>query len=75
MACKGGCVGGPGRILPPEEGTSRVNAYSDEAASHIPPENPQVYSILARLSHETGTPALTGEGPIATLLARTLDGG
>ncbi len=72
MACKGGCVGGPGRILPPEEGARHVNAYSDKAASHIPAENPQVYAILARLSHETGTPALTGEGPIATLLARKL---
>ena len=73
MACKGGCVGGPGRILPPDEGTRHVNAYSETSTSHIPPENPQVYSILARLSHESGTPTLTGEGPIATLLARTLD--
>jgi iron only hydrogenase large subunit-like protein len=73
MACKGGCVGGPGRILPPEEGTRQVNDYSAAAASHIPAENPQVYAILARLSHEADIPTLTGEGPIATLLARKLD--
>ncbi len=74
MACKGGCVGGPGRILTPEEGTRQVNAYSNAAVSHVPAENPQVYAILARLSHEAGTPPLTGEGQIATLLARKLTG-
>ncbi len=74
MACKGGCVGGPGRILAPEEGTRQVNAYSDVAASQIPAENPQVYAILTRLSHEADTPPLTGEGPIATLLARKIEG-
>lgn len=74
MACKGGCVGGPGRILPPEEGARHINAYGDAAASHVPAENPQVYAILARLGLEAESPTLTGEGPIATLLARKLDG-
>ncbi len=72
MACKGGCVGGPGRILPPQEGTEHVNAYGDAAASQTPVENPQVYSLLARLGHEAEIPAMTGEGPIAVLLARKL---
>lgn len=72
MACKGGCVGGPGRIIAPEEGTAHVNGYGDAAASHSPVENPQVYAILARLGFEAETPPLTGEGPIATLLARQL---
>lgn len=72
MACKGGCVGGPGRILPPEEGTARVNEYGNTAASHVPAENPHVYAILNRLGHETESPTLTGEGPIARLLARKL---
>lgn len=72
MACKGGCVGGPGRILTPEEGADRVNRYGDTAASRSPVENPQVYAILARLGYEAETPNLTGEGPIATLLARQL---
>lgn len=73
MACKGGCVGGPGRILPPAEGAAHVNAYGDAAASHVPAENPQVYSILTRLGHDAEKTGLTGEGPIATLLARKLD--
>lgn len=72
MACKGGCVGGPGRILSPQEGTEYVNAYGDSAATKTPVENPQVYSILARLGHESELPPMTGEGPMATLLARKL---
>ncbi|MDR3565452.1 MAG: [Fe-Fe] hydrogenase large subunit C-terminal domain-containing protein [Negativicutes bacterium] len=72
MACKGGCVGGPGRILPPEEGTGLVNAYGEAASSQTPVENPQVYSLLARLGHEMDMPAMTGEGPMAVLLARKL---
>lgn len=74
MACKGGCVGGPGRILSPEEGTGHVNAYGDASTSHTPVENPQVYAILNRLGHEAEIPALTGEGPMATLLARKFSG-
>lgn len=72
MACKGGCVGGPGRIIPPEEGAREVNEYGDKAASHTPVENPQVYSILARLGHEEDGKfaGITGEGPMAALLAR-----
>lgn len=72
MACKGGCVGGPGRILPPEEGTVHVNNYGKAAISQTPVENPQVYSILARLGFETEIPDMTGEGPIGVLLARKL---
>lgn len=72
MACKGGCVGGPGRILDPAAGTAHVNAYGAAAPSHIPAENPHIYSILARLGSEADTPSLTGAGPIASLLARKL---
>jgi len=72
MACKGGCVGGPGRILSPQEGTEHINAYGNAAASQTAVENPHVYSLLARLGHEAGLPAMTGEGPIAVLLARKL---
>ena len=60
MACKGGCVGGPARILPPEVGTGLVNDYG--AASHAPTpvENPHVYAILTRLGYGTDIPTLTG---------------
>jgi iron only hydrogenase large subunit-like protein len=72
MACKGGCVGGPGRVIAPEEGTKHVNAYGEAAASQTPVENPQVYSLLARLGYGAEIPAMTGEGPVAALLARKL---
>lgn len=72
MACKGGCVGGPGRLIPPEQGTITVNEYGSAASAQTPVENPQVYSILARLGHEQNIPALTGESPMAKLLARKL---
>jgi iron only hydrogenase large subunit-like protein len=72
MACKGGCVGGPGRILSPEEGTLQVNAYGAAAHSLTPVENPQVYALLARLGHESKIPEMTGEQPMATLLARKI---
>jgi len=74
MACKGGCVGGPGRIIPTEEGTNQVNLYGNASHAHTPVENPQVYSILVRLGQSKGEelPELTGESTMATLLARKL---
>lgn len=72
MACKGGCVGGPGRLIPPEEGKECVKKYGEEAIAHTPVENPQVYSILARLGHENDLPPLSGQSPIGSLLARKL---
>jgi iron only hydrogenase large subunit-like protein len=72
MACKGGCVGGPARILPPEVGAGHVNDYGDASHAPTPVENPHVYAILTRLGYEAEVPALTGEGPVATLLARKL---
>jgi iron only hydrogenase large subunit-like protein len=72
MACKGGCVGGPGRILSPVEGTDQVNQYGSAAHSETPVENPHVYSILTRLGH-ANLPELTGESPMANLLARNLN--
>lgn len=72
MACKGGCVGGPGRLISPIEGTHFVKNYGDIAPAHSPVENPQVYSILARLGHEKDLPELAGKSPMATLLARKI---
>ncbi|EAX47170.1 hydrogenase large subunit domain protein [Thermosinus carboxydivorans Nor1] len=73
MACKGGCVGGPGRLIPPEEGTAYVNSYGSVSHAQTPVENPHVYAILARLGHKQ-LPELTGEGPMSVLLARKLTG-
>lgn len=72
MACKGGCVGGPARLIDPEAGRSHVAAYGKAAAAETPVENPQVYSLLARLGQEDSVPSLTGQSPMATLLARHL---
>ena len=72
MACKGGCVGGPGRLLSPEEGTKHVNDYGNAATAHTPVENPQVYSILTKLGHYSGMPAMTGTSKMAAILARKL---
>ena len=72
MACKGGCVGGPGRLLPPEEGTIHVDDYGNAAPSHTPVENPHVYSILTKLGHYSGMPVMTGTSKISSILARKL---
>lgn len=72
MACKGGCVGGPGRLIPPEQGRENVKEYGNSSTASTPVENPQVYAILARLGHENGVPSLSGKSPMAELLARKL---
>lgn len=53
MGCNGGCVGGPKRIIPPEEGKENVNAYSERAEYRTPLENPFVIELLARLGFHT----------------------
>ena len=72
MACKGGCVGGPGRLIPPEQGTEHVNNYGNASHAHTPVENPQVYSILAKLGHYREMPTMTGSSKMAAILARKL---
>lgn len=72
MACKGGCVGGPGRLISPAEGKQQVIAYGQAALSHTPVENPEVYALLTRLGQTAEKTSLTGESPIANLLARKL---
>ena len=73
MACKGGCVGGPGRIISPDDGKTQVQQYAACAATKTPAENPQVYAILNRLGYDNELPPLSGKSPMATLLARKLD--
>lgn len=72
MACKGGCVGGPGRLLNPEEGQAKVQTYGKQSPQRTPVENPHVYTLLARLGNKGSIPQLTGKSPIAKLLARKL---
>lgn len=49
MGCVGGCVGGPKRILPVEQGTENVNAFASEAKYMTPADNPYVLELLNRL--------------------------
>lgn len=49
MACKGGCVGGPGAILQKEEGKRIVDEYGNRALYQTPLENPYVKELLERL--------------------------
>ena len=49
MHCKGGCVGGPKRIIPPDIGTENVDRFADEAKFKTPADNPYVLELLNRL--------------------------
>lgn len=73
MACKGGCVGGPGRLISPEHGKTEVQRYGKQSDKRTPVENPQVYTILTRLSNEENIPKLTGSSAISNILARKLN--
>lgn len=59
MGCVGGCVGGPKRIIPREEGERNVDAYGGDAASPTPIDNPYVIELLGRLGYPTVESLLT----------------
>lgn len=72
MACKGGCVGGPGRIITPEEGASHVDKYAATAPAQTPAENLHVYKVLNQIGQNAEKSSLIGQSPIAKILARNL---
>lgn len=53
MGCRGGCVGGPKRIIDPKEGTKNVNEYGEDATYPTPIDNPYVIELLKRLGFKT----------------------
>ena len=53
MGCRGGCVGGPRRLIDPVEAAGHVNRYGDEAAYPTPADNPYVLDVLHRLGFGT----------------------
>ena len=53
MACPGGCVGGPKRIMEIEKTTELVNEYADQAKYRTPGENPYVLDLIQRLGFHT----------------------
>ena len=52
MGCKGGCVGGPRSVVPPDEGARAVNAYGEQSPYETPAENPYVIELLHRLGYD-----------------------
>ena len=72
MACLGGCVGGPGRIVGIEQSTNAVNDYGTAAAAATPVENPQVYQLLTRLGLEMSSSLLNVESPAGIVLGRRI---
>ena len=70
MACVGGCVGGPGRIVPTDVSTQEVNLYGNAAAAATPVENPHVYQLLNHLGLSASANTLAENSPAAALLSR-----
>lgn len=71
MGCKGGCVGGPGRLINDLfEATKRINHYADDARMRIPLNNPTVYQTLKSLGLNYKTPKVIAVNPLADLLTR-----
>ncbi len=53
MGCKGGCVGGPKRILDPAAAKENVQAYASQSLYTSPADNPYVIELLGRLGFDT----------------------
>ena len=53
MGCPGGCVGGPKRLIPVEEGERNVERYGGGADFATPMDNPYVIELLHRLGFDT----------------------
>ena len=68
MACEGGCVGGPKRVIPPEQGKKLVDAYAAHAPYRTPAENPYVIDLIHRLGFFTIEEFLKN----STILTRSL---
>jgi iron only hydrogenase large subunit-like protein len=53
MACAGGCIGGPKRILDVKEAEREVEKYAEKARYRTPGENPYVIDLIQRLGFGT----------------------
>lgn len=53
MACEGGCVGGPKKIIPADKAAAMVNGYASQALYKTPAENPYVIDLIHRLGFFT----------------------
>ncbi len=53
MGCKGGCIGGPKRLKPVEQGEDNVESYAASAEYKNPVNNPYVTDLLHRLGFDS----------------------
>ncbi len=72
MACKGGCVGGPARLISVEAGREAVNQLAAQALSTTPAQNRHLYADLLALQHAEDWRSVKGESVVARLLDRDL---
>jgi iron only hydrogenase large subunit-like protein len=49
MGCVGGCVGGPKRIIPQEEGRKSINEYGDNSKIKVAVHSSTMHEVLNRL--------------------------
>jgi iron only hydrogenase large subunit-like protein len=71
MACKGGCIGGPGVNIDPDIGTRFVHAYCNQAEAPTPLDNEEVLRILHDLKLDDMS-HIVGDGDVSRLLRREL---
>ncbi|MCL1949414.1 MAG: hypothetical protein FWF59_06760 [Turicibacter sp.] len=53
MGCKGGCVGGPKKLVDSAAGKEAALAYGEHAAYATPLDNPFILEMLHRMGYET----------------------
>lgn len=61
MGCKGGCIGGPKRIIEIDEARKHIDDYAKAASCKTPVDNPHVLSLLCRLGFDTLGSLLDGD--------------
>lgn len=49
MGCKGGCVGGPKKIISPEEGRKAVDKFAKDSDIKVPVHSPTMDELLSKL--------------------------
>ncbi|MGM9572159.1 MAG: [Fe-Fe] hydrogenase large subunit C-terminal domain-containing protein [bacterium] len=71
MGCRGGCIGGPGRIVDDlYEAAHAVDDEAEEAKIKIPINNPMVYVLLRQLGMNYKAPSMVNGEPLRSLLYR-----
>lgn len=72
MACKGGCVGGPARLIEVEAGCHSVNKLAEAAAAATPAHNRLLYAELYSLQQAENWRDVKGQSVVGQLLERDL---